>query len=227
MYVVEVETSTHDLLKDGVLAMPRGLTGSRYRGEVANEAAITRATLLGAPDYTTVVVSPQEAPGGDWEAILIACQMAACTSGGMPTAARLISWPTPELEDLTMITAASLAALRHKDHDYAAQEATELLVTLLEEDADAVGSGGRLTKGERIAALAAVAQTRATLLLAENTEAVADQTATLAEKTGDVADAATDISTEVTSELEQLRFTIDPPASPSRLSVFFNWLRSN
>lgn len=94
MYVVEVETSTHDLLKDGVLAMPRGLTGSRYRGEVANEPAITPRTYLGAPTYTTVVVSPQAARGGDWEAILIACQMAACTSGGMPTAARLISWPT-------------------------------------------------------------------------------------------------------------------------------------
>lgn len=92
-YVIEVEASTHDLLQEGVLAMPRYLDGSRYRGEVPNEPAITRGHVVGAPDYTTVVVSAQEAPGGDWEAILVACQMVACTSGGMPTAARLISWP--------------------------------------------------------------------------------------------------------------------------------------
>lgn len=70
-YVVEVEVSTHDALRTGILALPRH---------------------LGGPDYSVVVVSPEEVHS-DHEAILVACQMAACTSGGMPTSARLISWP--------------------------------------------------------------------------------------------------------------------------------------
>ncbi len=71
LYAVEVETSTHDALKDGVLALQR---------------------VPGGPDFTTVYVSTLEAHS-DAEAVLVACQMAACTSGGMPTSARLISWP--------------------------------------------------------------------------------------------------------------------------------------
>ncbi len=70
-YVVEVETSTHDALREGILALPRH---------------------LGGPDYTVVVVSAEEV-SNDHEAILMACQMAGCTSRGMATAARLISWP--------------------------------------------------------------------------------------------------------------------------------------
>ena len=72
-YVVEVETSTHDALQQGIVALPR---------------------CLGGPDYTVVVVSADEARS-DGEAILIACQVACCTSRGMATAARLISWPNP------------------------------------------------------------------------------------------------------------------------------------
>lgn len=74
LYAVEVEVSTHDALKDGVLALSRSLGGS---------------------DFTTVYVSALEAHSDD-EAVLVACQMAACTSGGMPTTARLVSWPTEE-----------------------------------------------------------------------------------------------------------------------------------
>lgn len=91
--MVEVEASTHDLLQDGVLAMLRGLTGSRYRIEPPGEPGIARSRLLRAPDFTTVWVSAAEV-SSDAEAILVACQMVACTSGGMPTAARLLSWPT-------------------------------------------------------------------------------------------------------------------------------------
>lgn len=71
-YAVEVDTATHDDLAAGKLAVPR---------------------RLGGPPYTVVYVSAAEARS-DVEALLIACQIAACTSGGMPTAARLISWPT-------------------------------------------------------------------------------------------------------------------------------------
>lgn len=71
-YAVEVEVSTHDALQDGVLALSR---------------------TLGGPDFTTVYVSADEAHS-DAEACLVAAQMAACTSRGMPTATRLISWPT-------------------------------------------------------------------------------------------------------------------------------------
>lgn len=70
-YVVEVETSTHDALRAGITALPRH---------------------LGGPDFTTVVVSAAEART-DGEAILVACQVACCTSRGMATAARLVSWP--------------------------------------------------------------------------------------------------------------------------------------
>jgi hypothetical protein len=94
-YVVEVEASTHELLKAGVLAMRRGLTGSRYRGLALNEPAMAPSSLLSGPDFTTVYVSALEAHSDD-EAVLVACQMAACTSGGMPTMARLVSWPTEE-----------------------------------------------------------------------------------------------------------------------------------
>ena len=94
-YAVEVEASTHDLLKEHVLAMPRGLTGSRYRGVVPNEPGMAPSNVVGGPDFTTVYVSALEAHS-DTEAMLIACQMAACTSGGMPTATRLVSWPTEE-----------------------------------------------------------------------------------------------------------------------------------
>lgn len=71
VYVVEVETSTHDLLREGVLAMPRGHEGL---------------------DYSVVVVSAAEV-SSDAEAVLVAAQTAACTSRGMPTATRLVDWP--------------------------------------------------------------------------------------------------------------------------------------
>ncbi len=70
-YVIEVEASTHDLLQEGVLAMPRGHEGL---------------------DYSVVVVSAEEV-SSDEEAVLVAAQMAACTSGGMPTRTTLIDWP--------------------------------------------------------------------------------------------------------------------------------------
>lgn len=70
-YVVEVEASTHDLLKDGVTAMPRGHEGL---------------------DYSVVIVSPEEAHS-DAQALLIAAQVATCTSGGMATSTTLVSWP--------------------------------------------------------------------------------------------------------------------------------------
>lgn len=72
-YVVEVETSTHDALRLGILALPR---------------------VHGGPDYTVVIVSPDEVRT-DAEAMCLAAQMAACTSGGMPTRTTLVSWPTP------------------------------------------------------------------------------------------------------------------------------------
>lgn len=71
-YVVEVECSTHDLLKQGVLAMPRGREGLAY---------------------SVVVVSAAEV-STDAEALCVAAQVAACSSGGMPTRTTLISWPT-------------------------------------------------------------------------------------------------------------------------------------
>lgn len=70
-YVVEVECSTHDDLRRGVLAIPRGREG-----------------LL----YSIVVVSTDEVRS-DSEAMLVAAQIAGCTSGGMPTSTALISWP--------------------------------------------------------------------------------------------------------------------------------------
>ena len=70
-YVVEVECSTHDALKEGVLALPRGREGL---------------------DYSVVVVSGLEAKN-DSEAMLVAAQVAGCTSKGMPTSTTLISWP--------------------------------------------------------------------------------------------------------------------------------------
>jgi hypothetical protein len=91
-YVVEVETSTHDDLKDGVLALPRGLTGSRYRGQ-PNESGITRGHHVGGPRFTTVVLSAREV-ASDAEAVCLAAQIAACTSGDMPTRTTLVSWPT-------------------------------------------------------------------------------------------------------------------------------------
>jgi hypothetical protein len=95
-YVVEVETSTHELLKAGVLASIRGLTGSRYRGPAEHpEQAPGRAVLVDGPTYTVVIVSPDEVKT-DAEAMLVAAQMAACTSGQMPTKTTLISWPTEE-----------------------------------------------------------------------------------------------------------------------------------
>lgn len=69
--MIEVECSTHDLLQQGVLAMPRGYEGLAY---------------------SVVVVSPGEVRS-DSEAMLLAAQMAACTSGGMPTRTDLVSWP--------------------------------------------------------------------------------------------------------------------------------------
>lgn len=71
-YTIEVEASTHDLLREGVLAMPRGHEGL---------------------DYSVVVVSAEEV-SSDAEAMLVAAQVAACTSGGMPTRTTLVDWPT-------------------------------------------------------------------------------------------------------------------------------------
>lgn len=70
-YMVEVECSTHDDLRRGVLAIPRGHEGLTY---------------------SVVAVSPDEV-SSDSEAMLVAAQMACCTSGGMPTRTTLISWP--------------------------------------------------------------------------------------------------------------------------------------
>ena len=70
-YVIEVEASTHDLLQQGVIAMPRGHEGL---------------------DYSVVVVSAEEV-SSDAEVILVAAQMAACTSRGMPTRTTLVDWP--------------------------------------------------------------------------------------------------------------------------------------
>lgn len=69
--MIEVEASTHELLQQGVLAMPRGREGLRY----------------------SVVVVAAGAVRSDAEALLVAAQMAACTSGGMPTQTDLVSWP--------------------------------------------------------------------------------------------------------------------------------------
>jgi hypothetical protein len=103
-YVVEVEAARHAAVKRGVLAEPRGLTGSRYRSCFLGRAgtadwddctaAFIEPVLLNGPTFTTVVVSGYDA-WTDAEAVLIATQMAACTSGGMPTAARVISRPGP------------------------------------------------------------------------------------------------------------------------------------
>jgi hypothetical protein len=73
-YVVEVETSNRDGLKQGVVALPR---------------------RLGGLPFTTVVVSADEVTS-DVEAMLVAAQMAACTSRGMPTRTTLVSWPIEE-----------------------------------------------------------------------------------------------------------------------------------
>lgn len=78
-----------------MLALPRGLTGSRYRIEPPDEPGIDRAHRFGGPTFTTVVISAAEV-SSDAEACLVAAQIVACTSGGMPTATRLISWPDPE-----------------------------------------------------------------------------------------------------------------------------------
>lgn len=71
-YVVEVEVSSHDDLRLGVLALRRDVPGGR--------------------NYSTVHVSRHEV-GSDSEAMCVAAQIAACTSGGMPTATRLVSFP--------------------------------------------------------------------------------------------------------------------------------------
>jgi hypothetical protein len=95
-YVVEVEVSTHEALKDHVLAIPRGLTSSRYRGGGDHPELVPHpAKLVHGPTYTVVVVSPDEVKT-DAEAMLVAAQMAACTSGQMPTKTTLISWPIEE-----------------------------------------------------------------------------------------------------------------------------------
>lgn len=70
-YVVEVEVSTHEALKQGALALPRGHEGL---------------------DYSVVVVSAQEVRT-DAEAMCVAAQVAACSSGAMPVKTTLISWP--------------------------------------------------------------------------------------------------------------------------------------
>lgn len=70
-YVVEVECSTHDLLQDHVLAMPRGHEGL---------------------NYSVVTVAADEVRS-DAEAMLVAAQVACCTSGGMATKTTLVSWP--------------------------------------------------------------------------------------------------------------------------------------
>jgi hypothetical protein len=75
-YVVQVEVSTHGALRRGVLAAPRALCG-----------------VPGGADYTIVIVSPDEV-ATDAEAQRLAAQVAACSSGMMPTRTTLISWPT-------------------------------------------------------------------------------------------------------------------------------------
>lgn len=69
-YTVEVDTATHaDLMGD-------------------KEAGIPRRTCTRT---SRIVVLAED----DHEAILVATQMAACTSRGMPTAARLLDFPLP------------------------------------------------------------------------------------------------------------------------------------
>ncbi len=61
-----------------------------YRVEVAT--ASHDDLRAGHPETRLSVVSV--AAGSDTEAVLIACQMAACTSGAMPTRAALLDFPT-------------------------------------------------------------------------------------------------------------------------------------
>lgn len=69
---VEVEVSTHDLLKQGVLAARRNVPfGTTFS-----------VVYIAADEVST-----------DAEAMCLAAQMAACSSKGMPTSTTLISWP--------------------------------------------------------------------------------------------------------------------------------------
>jgi hypothetical protein len=65
-YAVDVTVTTHDALKAGVLALP---------------------VVPGGPDWYRILV----AADSDWEAVLVASQMASCH--GMCTSAELVSWP--------------------------------------------------------------------------------------------------------------------------------------
>lgn len=70
-YLVDVTCSTHDELRRGVVEQPR---------------------VPGGDTWHRIAVDPAEV-SGDAEAVLVAAQMACCTSGGMCTSAVLVSWP--------------------------------------------------------------------------------------------------------------------------------------
>lgn len=72
MYVFEVEVSTHDDLKRGVVAVPR------WSG-------------VGWQTFGHVFVDSGEV-SSDQEAWMLAWQMAAASSGRMPTRVRMIDW---------------------------------------------------------------------------------------------------------------------------------------